>query len=285
MEMTAPAADGDQACLANDLFIEFSDENLANMTGSFIRPSLTSFDDVFQTSYDAWLQLAPNRRQEPQLTSRLARSMATQLKRYNLHVHGQEVVPDEVTGGTGNLDISVHADGRSDEKGNSTPLLIVEFGFDVELWWEKFDRGVCYVTNHPRFQEAGAVLLAVVTTEKATLTCTTGTSRFGVFLITPKHRSTKRNDYRISLLWHKEVNGLTSLSKCFGKLLRATCRLPAMKDVAKSMIANETYRCLGPNCCMIKVNEEKVNMILSVFSVFLRLRTLPSVFNTSWFAS
>jgi hypothetical protein len=275
MEPTAPAVDGEQQTgLPNELFNEFSDENLAGRTGSFIRPDLTSFDDIFQTSYDAWLQLPPNRRHEAQLTSRLVRSMRTQLNRYNLHVHGQEVIPDELTGGTGNLDISVHANHRSNEGGNSTPLLIVEFGFGVELWWKKFDQGVCYVTNHPRFQESEAVLLAVVTTEKATLTRTTGTSRLGVFLVTPKQRPTKNNDYRISLLWHKEANGLSSLSQCFGKLLRATCRLPAMKDVAKAMIASETYECLGPNCCMIKVKEEKVKYFFFPFvqSSFLRLR-------------
>jgi hypothetical protein len=67
--------------------------------------------------------------------------------------------------------------------------------------------------------------------------------RLGVFLVTPR---AKEKDFRLCLLSRTESGDLTGLSRAFGKVLRAACRLATLD-------ADPTadYEYLGPSCCRV----------------------------------
>jgi hypothetical protein len=165
-------------------------------------------------------------------------------------------------------------DGERDDAGDdkvdddgARPMLVVEVGLHPHVWWKKFNQGLTFLRHQKSFSNMGAALLAVVTVScavvegEARAPPTATAARLGVFLVTPVLVQYKHNqavEPRVSLLWHDETGGIADLSRGFGRVLRATCQLPRYIVVARAMLDRSAYRCLGPNCCLIKVNGEKV---------------------------
>jgi hypothetical protein len=223
------------------------------------RPS--GIDDIFHHCHNLWHK--GYTRNEVALTSRLAKTMQTELTEYSVTVAGEAPVPDPYTGGTARMDILVSK--RTDGAGADGPLLVVEVGLDNGLWWKKFEQGIKYLRYTKAFRTLEAALLAVVTVGPGEYP----TARLGVFLVTPKvvpeeYESGANEEYvdhRVSLLWHDETTGTDRLSSGFGRILRAACKLPGYIAAARSMSDRGAYKYLGPNCCLIKHNNTKVDSV------------------------
>lgn len=239
-------------------------------------PRPAGIDDIFNHCHSLWR--SGYVRNEAALTSRLAKTMRTELTEYSVTVAGEAPVPDPYTGGTARMDILVSK--RMDETGADSPLLVVEVGLNNGLWWTKFDQGMKYLRCMQAFRTSEAALLAVVTVGPGE----NPTSRLGVFLVTPKMVpeeyemgvSEEYVDHRVSLLWHEETTGTDNLSNGFGRILRATCKLPQFIAASKAMFDRGAYGYLGPNCCLIKHNNTKVGCLSASRDMSLILRSTQS---------
>jgi hypothetical protein len=182
--------------------------------------------------------------------------MKSALNAGNLTVTSEVRVPDPRTGGAARMDILVseRVEGTSD---CHHPRLVVEVGLDNKQWWKKFHRGISYLRHLKGFRTSKAALLAVVTVGEKEA------ARIGVFLVTPKlvrrdEGTTARCEYRVSLLRHKQTASISELSGEFGRVLRATCQLPAFLAASDDMLERGDFRYLGPSCCLVKHNGKKV---------------------------
>jgi hypothetical protein len=222
-------------------------------------------DDIFHHCHNLWRRGYV--RNEAALTSRLAETMRTEWTECSVTVAGEGApVPDPSAGGTtARMGILV-SKRTDDESGAESPLLVVEVGLDHGRWWTKFDQGVRYLRGIKAFRTSEAALLAVVTVGPGDHP----TARLGVFLVTPtvvpdeEYESGVNEDYvdhRVSLLWHDETTGPGCLSNGFGRILRATGKLPGFIAASKAMFDRAAYKYLGPNCCLIRHNNTKVGCL------------------------
>jgi hypothetical protein len=176
----------------------------------------------------------------------------------NLTVTSEARVPDPLAGGTARMDILVSE--RVEGTGEvHHPRLVVEVGLDNKQWWKKFHQGISYLRCLEGFRTSKAALLAVVTVGEKEA------ARIGVFLVTPKlvrgdeGTTTARCEYRVSLLRHEQTASISELSSEFGRVLRATCQLPAFLAASDAMLERGDFRYLGPSCCLVKHNGKKVS--------------------------
>jgi hypothetical protein len=222
-------------------------------------------DDIFNHCHNLWRRGYV--RNEAALTSLLAETMRTELTECSVTVAGDAApVPDPCTGGTtARMDILV-SKRTDDESGADRPLLVVEVGLDHGRWWTKLDQGVQCLRGMKAFRKSEAALLAVVTVGPGDHP----TARLGVFLATPtvvpdeEYESgvnEEHVDYRVSLLWHDETTGTGCVSNGFGRILRATGKLPGFIAASKAMFDRAAYKYLGPNCCLIQHNNTKVGCL------------------------
>jgi hypothetical protein len=101
-------------------------------------------------------------------------------------------------------------------------------------------------------------------------------ARIGIFLAVPKKpdgSSGRRTPHRVALLWHGLAGSVESLSKQFGRILRATIRLPGWIEASRYSLTNKSFVCLGPDCCKISI--EKVSSVLPMGPFRLPLFRVP----------
>jgi hypothetical protein len=232
-------------------------------------PDAAAVDSLFQRCHASWRSEAatPNGMAVAGLTSKLASAMAIAWKKRhgNLAVTGEATAQNPDSGKTGRIDVLVsdQTAEEGDDDGANRPLLLVEVGLRHKLWWGKLNQGLRYLRYQNTLAISEATLLAVVTFEEVGRH--NMSARLGVFLVTPKvvqYKHSRGVEFRVSLLWHDDTaKGIADLSRGFGRVLRATCQLPGYIVAARSMIDRGAYRCLGPNCCRIKVNGEEVGSV------------------------
>lgn len=72
-------------------------------------------------------------------------------------------------------------------------------------------------------------------------------ARIGVFLVSPRSdpSSSSGDNFRLSMLWRGQTSDVDSLSRNFGRTLRAAFLLPTWNA------APMEYAYLGPNCCRV----------------------------------
>jgi hypothetical protein len=229
--------------------------------------SAITADNLFHVCHTSWR--SERNQHEPALTKKLAEEMGTALKGHGLTVAGEAQVKDPFTGNQCRMDALVSKrmigmDGSEADR----PLLVVEVGLKNMSWWSKVDQGLRYLKYQTTFGTSEAALLSVVTLEEDG---DKTVARLGVFLVTPKvvvdtfedGERQKSVEFRVTLLWHDETHGIDDLSRGFGTILRATCKLPGFIVASRAMLDRRAYRYLGPNCCLIAVNGEKVGWIPS----------------------
>lgn len=141
-------------------------------------------------------------------------------------------------------------------------LLIGEFGIACD-WWKKASQNAQHVDairsdlgsragkkrridGAKRHTFSKPILFAVVTfwptSEK-----TFRSASLGVFLCVP---ATGGNDFRVALLWRSAPYALDTMSRDFGRMIRAATLLPALLG-AISDIGASHFTSLGPNCCRV----------------------------------
>ena len=117
----------------------------------------------------------------------------------------------------GRLDLALLPKSK-EGKGSDTPLCVVEVGLSSDDWWKKFDQGKTYL-NFMQEQTDGPccfgkpLLLAIITLDDSSRDFV---FQMGVLLCTP----TNKEDFRISLIWHKQCFTMDEAAKSFGFLLR-----------------------------------------------------------------
>jgi hypothetical protein len=148
-------------------------------------------------------------------------------------------------------------------------VMLLEVGLNNVHWWSKVHQGVMYLEDlltcdqkKDGIQFSGPALFAVLTIEP-TETKEFKAGRLGVFLVTPRTSPDEdgKTDFRVCLLSRFETSQesiiastpaerLTELSRVFGQLLRASCKVPAL-DAAPIDAADMDFEYLGPNCSRI----------------------------------
>jgi hypothetical protein len=150
--------------------------------------------------------------------------------------------PDEASGGKARDDCTKKKDGVA-----GRALLLTEVGMTHAEWWRKAHQSYLSIMGMLQNDKnnkklTGPMLVAVLTVELSDGKLFQS-GRLGVFLVTPR---AKEKDFRLCLLTRTESGDLTGLSRAFGKVLRAACRLATLD-------ADPTadYEYLGPSCCRV----------------------------------
>lgn len=153
---------------------------------------------------------------------------------------------------------------RSDCNSGTDTVMLLEVGLNNVHWWSKVHQGVMYLGDMLNCEQkkgirfSGPALFAVLTIEP-TESKEFNSGRLGVFLVTPKTTPSAEGDvkdFRVCLLSRFETSQETigastpaerqvELSRVFGRLLRASCKLPALDA------ASIDFEYLGPNCSRI----------------------------------
>ena len=109
---------------------------------------------------------------------------------------------------------------RASQTKSSTPLCIVEVGLSSGDWWKKVDQGKTYLDNM-REQQDGTycfdepLLWTVITLENSSRDFD---FQMAVFLCTSSEE--KKEGFRVSLIWHKQLFAMDDAARSFGFLLR-----------------------------------------------------------------
>ncbi|KAG7358042.1 RIO1 family protein [Nitzschia inconspicua] len=132
----------------------------------------------------------------------------------------------------------------------TTPLAVLEFGWNADDWWKSFQRGTRYLEQIMRRQKCNClnfdkpVLLVIVTVDKQRDILSDSIFRIGVFLC--EHR-------RLCLLWHSQTSSLSNASILFGKFLRVTTDFASWRD--SSHQSESGYEYLSHNCCKVTTRD------------------------------
>ena len=129
-----------------------------------------------------------------------------------------------------------------------TPLCVAEVGLNSADWWKKFHQGFQYVEKmrgetEGRMCFQKPLLLVIITLDdkdKDVLNF-----RMGVFLCTPK----SNDDFRISLVWHKQSITINDASESFGILLRILPHFQQKRD--SDQCNSNDYEYFSSNCCKV----------------------------------
>jgi hypothetical protein len=149
------------------------------------------------------------------------------------------------------IDLLLKSDGEgSTSQVLSTPVAVLEVGWNHSLWWQKLDQNMKYIDNmgakqkDPRLGYEQPVLSIVLTIEGDEAKADWDV-KLGVFLC----ESREVGD-RIMLLWHIHAKTLDEASLAFGNVLRATSDFRRWRECdAKS--GTVVYDYFGPNCYRI----------------------------------
>ncbi|KAG7341190.1 hypothetical protein IV203_023141 [Nitzschia inconspicua] len=155
-------------------------------------------------------------------------------------------IKDKKNNTTGFLDmILTHAE-KKVQASDTTPLAVLEFGWNADDWWKSFEQGTRHLKQMMRRQKCNClkfdkpVLLVIVTVDKHRDILSDSIFRIGVFLC---------ENRRLCLLWHSQTSSLSNASMLFGKFLRLTTDFASWRD--SSHQSEGGYEYLSPNCCKV----------------------------------
>jgi hypothetical protein len=215
---------------------------------------------VFKEAVDEWK--AGRIKKEPQLTKILVNKIMEQNTPFNAL---NELKMEEIERQDGHIDI-IFSEAKSKKHPiESTPFTVIEFGLSGIDWWKKLDQGVIYVDRMrgntqqlPCVRFDKPLLLAVVTHDESACEGKRCEFRIGVFLCSRKDPDNKRDEYRMSLLWHTESNTLEDASNMFGRLLRVTADFRLWRDNS-DVQSDDDYEYISSNCCKVGNNSNNNN--------------------------
>jgi hypothetical protein len=214
-----------------------------------------SLDRILIEGFRSWRKLPIKKRTEPSLTGAIFNGIDSALKSQSgctWTVKKEARVGKGAT--TGRVDILLQRH-DAEAKAEVVPALAVEVGRHNDEWWSKLDQGMEYVRLLGSFREP--FLLVVLTFSEPQhrgKTFLLDTARIGVFLVTPRSdpssssSSSSGDNFRLSMLWRGQTSDVDSLSRDFGRALRAALLLPCWSA------ASMDYDYLGPNCCRVGSN-------------------------------
>lgn len=151
----------------------------------------------------------------------------------------------------GRMDLVFHPEGEMNSKNSeaaanssSTPLGVIQVGRTSDDWWTKFYQGFQSIKIMRRTREGPMcfrkpLLLVVMTVDDKH----DFDFCMGVFLCTPN----KEVDFRMSLIWHKQIFAKKEASKSFGLLLRILDHFQLHRDKDQY----EAYEYFKSNCCRV----------------------------------
>ena len=220
----------------------------------------TTGDDILSNSYTKGMK-------EPELTQALQENIGKKFQ------DEFAVTNKKTRHNFGRADLAVFSkkdkDGNSVEKSDSnestpdTPLCVVELGMNSADWWLNFDQGFQYI-EMMRGQTEGRIcfqkplLLVIITLNDKNKNKDVFDFRMGVFLCTPKND----NDFRMSLIWHKQDVVLDDASKSFGLLLRILPHFHTKRDRLQSNDNPIDFKYFSSNCC--KVGDMVCNAVVGL---------------------
>ncbi|KAG7337537.1 RIO1 family protein [Nitzschia inconspicua] len=155
-------------------------------------------------------------------------------------------IKDKKANTTGFLDMILTPAEKKVQSSDTTPLAVLEFGWNADDWWKSFQRGTRYLEQMMRRQKCNClnfdkpILLVIVTVDKHRDILSDSIFRIGVFLC--EHR-------RLCLLWHSQTSSLSNASILFGKFLRVTTDFASWRE--NSYQTESGYEYLSPNCCKV----------------------------------
>jgi hypothetical protein len=207
-----------------------------------------SLDSILIEGFRSWRKLPIKKRTEPALTGAIFNGIDSALKSQGGRTWAVKKETRVGKGATtGRVDILLQRR-DAEAKAEVVPALAVEVGCHNDEWWSKVDQGMEHVRILGSFREP--FLLVVLTLsepkhrgKKVILDM----ARIGVFLITPRRvdPSSSGDNFRTSMLWRGQTADIDSLSRDFGRALRAAFLFPSWNS------SQLDYAYLGPNCCRI----------------------------------
>ena len=222
----------------------------------------TTGDNVFSQSYNT-----KKGENETDLTTALKGNIQDSFR------HKLVVTTENWIGKVGRTDLAFFSneekDGNSVEKSDSnestpdTPLCVVELGMNSVDWWLNFDQGFQYIEKMREKSEGRMcfqkpLLLVIITLNDKNKNKDVFDFRMGVFLCTPKND----NDFRMSLIWHKQDVVLDDASKSFGLLLRILPHFHTKRDRLQSNDNPIDFKYFSSNCC--KVGDMVCNAVVGL---------------------
>ena len=214
------------------------------------------YDDVLKSAIEEW---RTGERKETKLTTKLKDIInsnneiplkaegETGLRGAKIKVRGAKI--------KGRVDLTFFHKSDVDA---TRPLMFVEVGRDGADWWKKFDQGVKYVDikyetgQQQTFKEP--LLLAIMTVEDD-IQRSRGHAELGVklavFLCTKRKEDNKKENVRISLLWHSRTSQLEDGSDAFGRLLRRVCDFSSWIPKLEKEMKSLKYEYFSSNCCRV----------------------------------
>ncbi|KAG7341117.1 hypothetical protein IV203_023068 [Nitzschia inconspicua] len=159
-------------------------------------------------------------------------------------------IKDETNNTTGFLDMILTPAEKKVQASDTTPLAVLEFGWNGDDWWKSFQRGTRYLEQMMRRQKCNClnfdkpILLVIVTVDEKRDVLSDSIFRIGVFLC--EHR-------RLCLLWHSQTSSLSNASMLFGKFLRVTVDFASWRDGSHQ--SESGYEYLSHNCCKVTTRD------------------------------
>ncbi|KAG7341115.1 hypothetical protein IV203_023066 [Nitzschia inconspicua] len=159
-------------------------------------------------------------------------------------------IKDKKNNTTGFLDMILTPAEKKVQASDTTPLAVLEFGWNADDWWKSFEQGTRHLEQMMRRQKCNClnfdkpILLVIVTVDKQRDVLSDSFFRIGVFLC--EHR-------RLCLLWHSQTSSLSNASMLFGKFLRVTVDFASWRD--SSHESESGYEYLSHNCCKVTTRD------------------------------
>jgi hypothetical protein len=213
-------------------------------------------DEIFSSAMKDWTS-----KREVDLTSIIHARIEHQIKNNTLNGYGTSEASltlekeKSVGGGKGKIDFIISKRHGDDHQSKKSVVMIMEFGLNHNIWWQKFGQILKYVELMLTEAESNyiidqPVLLTVITVSTGSDTSNDNpVARYGMFLCIPKE---KKKQYRLALLWRADTFCLNDASKQFGKILFVAQRCADLREYFTMKPEFETtHQYLGPNCCRI----------------------------------
>ena len=230
--------------------------DLSSREDLFMYSSCDVRDKIFSSAISEWTSQL-----EVDLTKSIFSNIEKQIRENRLRGYGTNetslTIKAEKSVGSnkGRMDFIISKKSDINIQSKPSVVMIVEFGIGHNIWWQKLDQILKYVTllrgeAEPNYIVDQPILLTVITVarDQSKVGKDNPVARYGVFLYVPKQNGL----FRLALLWREDTCNVDNASKQFGKILfAARCCAGLREYVAMKPDFATSYQYLGPNCCRI----------------------------------